>query len=255
MSTKTGGEPARYVAAKQIVVIVRGVVVVEWVEIGDARLACGNCLEILPTLGKVDAVITDPPYGIAGIWKGGAGGKSSWKMPASGTHQWDQKRPSGAVWAMMNATNRIIWGGNYFADQLPPTRGWLLWDKKAPMSWRTTGHAELAWTDLDQPIKAFRLALCEAHDEMRPKEHETQKPASLMSWCLGFLPDANTILDPFMGSGTTGVACAKLGRKFIGIELEKRYFDIACERIEKAYAQPDLFIEQEKQRAVQEELL
>jgi site-specific DNA-methyltransferase (adenine-specific)/modification methylase len=78
------------------------------------------------------------------------------------------------------------------------------------------------------------------------RDHPTQKPIAVMEWCLSFLPDCQTILDPFMGSGTTGVACAKLGRKFIGIEIEPRYFDIACKRIEDAYKQPDLFIEPPK---------
>ena len=76
--------------------------------------------------------------------------------------------------------------------------------------------------------------------------HPTQKPIQVMQWCLGFLPNAQTILDPFMGSGTTGVACVKLGRSFIGIEIDEGYFDIACDRIRKAYAQPDMFIDQPK---------
>ena len=75
------------------------------------------------------------------------------------------------------------------------------------------------------------------------KKHPTQKPIRVMEWCLGFLPNAGTILDPFMGSGTTGVACAKLGRKFIGVEINEQYFDIACKRVQKAYDQPDLFVE------------
>ena len=76
------------------------------------------------------------------------------------------------------------------------------------------------------------------------REHPTQKPVGVIEWCLGFVPNAQTILDPFMGSGTTGVACARLGRRFIGIEIEPRYFDIACRRIENAYKQADLFVEQ-----------
>ena len=75
------------------------------------------------------------------------------------------------------------------------------------------------------------------------KEHPTQKPTAIMEWCLGFVPNAQTILNPFMGSGTTGVACARLGRRFIGIEIEPRYFDIACRRIEDAYKQADLFVD------------
>jgi site-specific DNA-methyltransferase (adenine-specific) len=225
----------------------------EPVQIGDATLYQGDCLEIMPTLDKVDCVVTDPPYGLGDKWKGGAGGKkSSWKIPQGEAMAWDMKRPSGAVWAMMNADNRIIWGGNYFADQLPPARGWLVWDKKQRGTW-TTGHTELAWTDIDQPIRAYSLSQVEAHTGM-DKQHSAQKPIQIMLWCLGFVPDAQTILDPFMGSGTTGVACAKLGRKFIGIELDPGYFDIACKRIQQAYDQPDLFIEPPKP-AKQEELL
>ena len=87
-----------------------------------------------------------------------------------------------------------------------------------------------------------------------PRTHPTQKPIALMEWCLGFLPDAETILDPFMGSGTTLVACAKLGRKGIGIELDPEYFDIAVERVQKAYDQPDLFVAP-PEKPVQETLL
>ena len=86
-------------------------------------------------------------------------------------------------------------------------------------------------------------------------DHPTQKPLALMRWCLGFLPDAETILDPFMGSGTTGVACVKLGRKFIGIEIDEGYFDIACKRIADAVARPDLFISRKPPEPKQEALL
>jgi DNA modification methylase len=104
----------------------------------------------------------------------------------------------------------------------------------------TFGEAELAWTNLGKPIRAFNYGAVKIVAEN--KQHPTQKPVALMEWCLGFLPDAQTILDPFMGSGTTLVACAKLGRKGIGIELDPGYFDIACRRVEAAYRQPDLFI-------------
>ena len=116
-------------------------------------------------------------------------------------------------------------------------------------------NAEMAWTTLPHSIRGLDyrwmgLVRDGAHGE--PSLHPTQKPLAVMLWCLDFLPDAQTILDPFMGSGTTGVACAKLGRKFIGIELEEKYFDIACERIQKAYDQPDLFIKQPSEKPKQE---
>jgi DNA modification methylase len=96
----------------------------------------------------------------------------------------------------------------------------------------------MAWTNLD--MVARRIVLRPMNMD-GGKEHPTQKPLKVMSWCLQFLPDAKTVLDPYMGSGTTGVACAQLGRKFIGIEIEPKYFDIACRRIEQAYAQGKLF--------------
>jgi DNA modification methylase len=112
--------------------------------------------------------------------------------------------------------------------------GWLYWQKLIGGDF---SDGELAWTNRSGALREFTYRKTNA--EM---EHPTQKPLKLMEWCLSFLPDAETILDPFMGSGTTGVACAKLGRKFIGIELEPKYFDIACKRIEDAYKQPDMFV-------------
>ena len=209
--------------------------------IGRATLYLGDCRDILPTLPKVDAVVTDPPYGIANIWKGGAGGKSSWRIPASETHSWDAEAPD-FVAEIVKDLPAIVWGGNYYA--LPLQRAWLVWDKGIPNF--TTGHSELAWTNLSQPIRNLRLC----PNVMTPsgadgsKEHPTQKPVELMKWCIGFLPDdTETILDPFMGSGTTGVAAVQMGRNFIGIEREPKYFDIACKRIEDAQRQGDFFVD------------
>jgi DNA modification methylase len=206
--------------------------------IGDATLYLGDCRDILPTLGKVGAVVTDPPYGLGDKWAGGGGGKrSSWKFDPSEAMAWDGDTAEGVVELSDAAPQVIIWGGNYYP--MPPSRCWLVWDKKQNDQW-TTGQAELAWTNLDRPVRVFRLAQCEQANE-GPKHHPTQKPLSLMQWCLKWVE--GTILDPFMGSGTTGVACANLGRSFIGIERELAYFDIACRRIAKAYEQPRLFDE------------
>ena len=205
-------------------------------------LYLGDCREILPTIGKVDAVVTDPPYGLGDKWRGGAGGKkSSWRIPQQEAMRWDMSAPD-FVPSIVDGLPAIVWGGNYFA--LPPARGWLVWDKKQRGTW-TTGHTELAWSNIDQPIRAYSLSQVEAHTDMH-KQHPAQKPIEIMTWCLEFLPDAKVVLDPFMGSGTTGVACVKLGRKFIGIEIEPKYFDIACKRISYALKQPDFFVEQPK---------
>ena len=134
----------------------------------------------------------------------------------------------------------IIWGGNYYA--LPPSRCWLAWDKCQPDAWYSTAHFELAWTSMDRNARRWRMSQVEAYGDMR-KQHPSQKPEALMRWCIDILPTPPaTILDPFMGSGTTGVAAVSMGRQFIGIERDPQFFEIACRRIEDAQKQSDLFI-------------
>ena len=205
--------------------------------IGSARLILGDCREVLPTLGHVDCVVTDPPYGIGedgGVFRGRKGGGVR-VLPKMG---WDCARPGREIFDMMQAASdeQIIWGGNYFADYLPPSKGWLYWQK---LMGGDFSDGELAWTSRDRAVREFTKC-----NKAHGKEHPTQKPVELMEWCLGFLPNAHTILDPFMGSGTTGVACARLGRRFIGVEIEEKYFSIACRRIEQAQRQSDLFVRQ-----------
>jgi len=202
--------------------------------IGDATLYLGDCRDVLPTLGKVDAVVTDPPYGIGedgGKFRGRSG-QNIRVLPKMG---WDKKRPAADLFMLILAAsdNHIIWGGNYFADLLPPSKGWLYWQKRMGGDF---ADGELAWTSRDKALREYTLC-----PKGQGAEHPTQKPLPLMRWCLQFFPHAQSILDPFMGSGTTGVACAHEGRRFIGIEREPAYFDIACKRIADAYAQPRLF--------------
>lgn len=215
--------------------------------IGDCTLYLGDCMEVMAGLGRVDAVVTDPPYGIGADrgQKGRANKRHGAAWAASkdyGELEWDSAPPAQETIDLMRSISQhqIIFGGNYF--HLPPTSCWLVWDKQNGEN----GYAdcELAWTNLG---KAIRRLYWRWHGMIRKgddvREHPTQKPEGVMEWCLTHIPDARTILDPFMGSGTTGVACVKAGRSFIGIEREPSYFDIACRRIEKAYAQPDMFVE------------
>jgi len=209
-------------------------------QIGDATLYLGDCMEILPTLGKVDAVVTDPPYGIGeSNEKNATRGKAA--PPTNyGHYEWDQSPATPEQISAIRASSchQVIFGGNYF--NLPPTSCWLVWDKQNSGDF---ADCELAWTNLPKAVRRIYWrwnGMIRKGSDIR--EHPTQKPVGVMEWCIGHLPDVNTILDPFMGSGTTGVACAKLGRKFIGIELEPKYFDIACKRIDDAYKQADLFV-------------
>ena len=204
--------------------------------IGNATLYLGDCRDILPTLPKVDAVITDPPYGIGKDGQkrttGGNGGRKEYEFLG-----WDGERPDAEVFdlILVAAPKHVIWGGNYFADLLPATGKWLVWDKGQRIN---QSDGELAWTS--QP-GALRICTMNRVELMTDgAEHPTQKPVRLMEWCFGQVKACGTILDPFMGSGTTGVACANLGREFIGIEREPKYFDIACRRIEDAQRQSRL---------------
>lgn len=190
----------------------------------------GDCREILPTtIGRPAAIVTDPPYGLAGLLVGGVRGWDLWAddngSRAGGLH-WDGEAPALVASFPALADDCIIWGGNYFP--LPPRRGWLVWDKIVRSF--SSGHCELAWTTIDQPVRAFNFAHGELASE--GKFHPTQKPLTLMSWCIGFLPDSpGTIADPFAGSGSTLVAAKRLGRKAIGVELEERYCEIAARRL------------------------
>jgi len=205
--------------------------------IGDCELYLGDCRDVLPTLGKVDAVVTDPPYGLADKLQGG-----TWGKKYEGDYQdWDAR--AGDLSGLPDVPT-IAWGGNYLA--VPPSRCWLIWYKRDAV--RTMADCELAWTNFDANARVFDWTIAATNPER--VGHPTQKPVALMKWCIAFLPNAQTILDPFMGSGTTGVAAVQMGRRFIGIEREPKYFEIARRRIEEAYAQGDMFIEQPKKTIV-----
>jgi site-specific DNA-methyltransferase (adenine-specific) len=220
--------------------------------IGDCTLYQGDCLQVIPTLGEFDACITDPPYGIGESSKNFASRENLASADKYERSDWDDKPCSPEALELIRAksNSQVIWGGNYFDRS--PTSCVLVWDKLNPIT-NDFADCELAWTNMRRAVRRIRLLWngfmrVERHID---RIHPTQKPVALMEWCLGFLPNAETILDPFMGSGTTGVACVNLGRKFTGIELDPGYFDIACRRIEEAYKQPRLF-EQPKPAPVEQ---
>ena len=201
--------------------------------IGDATLYLGDCLEIMPTLGRFDAVVTDPPYF----------GRED--LFATNAVQRAMEHIAG--------TKGFVFWPWYGEPPAPNYTAVHIWHKAVPIhpnseTGNVAGHhyERIFAYGLTKKAEVFR---CEA---IMPNfkacalefvEHPTQKPLRLVGELIGRVAGAHTILDPFMGSGTTGVACVKLGRRFTGIEIDPGYFDIACKRIEQAYKQPDMFVE------------
>jgi len=216
---------------------------------GQHTILLGDCLEILPTLdtSEVAAVLADPPYGIDYENAGGFAEQCGWvRHEKTG---WDVCRPTQEAFDTILAIGKaqIIWGGNYFADMLPPKMRWLIWDKG--QTGFTLADCEMAWTSQNQATRRITIPRGVANREERL--HWTQKPVALMIWCLSFLPPG-LILDPFAGSCTVAVACARTGRRSISIEIEERYFRIGIERMEREAARTPLF---EQARHVQKSLL
>lgn len=223
--------------------------------IGDATLYLADCRKLLETLPRVDAMVTDPPYGIsykpsarkAFTTKDGFGTVADrQRVVIEGDDQpFDPRK-------FLLGTQQILFGANYFAHLLPPVGQWIVWDKKCGGFENWSGaDCDLIWSSRPGAPRIYRQlwmgTLRTGHRlpgeaKNPPSAHPTEKPVQLMEWLLQREKDASTILDPFMGSGTTGVACARSGRKFIGIEIHEPYFDIACRRIEEAQRHKDLFV-------------
>lgn len=195
-------------------------------------LVDGDCREVLPTLPQVDAVVTDPPYGI-----GEAAGKNKSRGNIAVAHdygddEWDDAPPDAPLVDLVRSRGRaqVLFGGNYF--NLPPAKCWLVWDKLNGAN--DFADCELAWTNLDKAVRrlAYRWnGMIRENGEERGA-HPTQKPVGVMQWAIEHASSVGeVILDPFAGSGTTGVACLRLGRRFIGIEREPKYAAVARERL------------------------
>ena len=205
-------------------------------------LYCGDCLDILPTLAdkSVDLVLTDPPYGIGASNKSFRSGKG---WADYGDETWDNITPDKSVWLeiLRTSLNQIVWGGNYFSDMLPTSMGWLVWNKMQRDF--SLADGELAWTSFNRALRIYDYSRGAALQD--GKVHPTQKPVSLFEWCLNMSTEqGNLILDPFAGSGTTAIACIRLNRKYILIEKEEKYCEIAAKRIETELEQTDLFREE-----------
>jgi DNA modification methylase len=219
--------------------------------IGDATLYNGDCLEVIPTLHGIGAVCTDPPYGIEDI-VGGYG-----RAHENIANDKDLSVCMSALQAACRIAPSALWAVFYsprvrrqFMSSLPSELhdlGEIIWDKKAPGMGRGIRyqHETVAIFYTGDPKPLLKDTFSVLTHYRSAEQHPHQKPAELMKRLVQCV-SAGITLDPFMGSGTTGVACAQMGKKFTGIELDPRYFDIACERIQKAYDQGDMFVDAPK---------
>lgn len=203
----------------------------EKVVIGNATLYCGDCFDVAGLVERAAAVVIDPPYGI-----GFAAQPTKWRRRAGAEAEaWDDRSVARLPELLQFGGLQCVWGGNYYA--LPPSRGWLSWFKPdAPPS---MASLELAWTNRDANARQITHSIGATNAER--VGHPTQKPLAVMLWCLEQLGRPRSVIDWFMGSGTTGVAAMHVGASFVGVEVEPRYFDIACRRIEEAQKQAALF--------------
>lgn len=203
----------------------------------DMELYLGDCLEIMPKLARVDWIITDPPYGI------GESNRRNLSRHRNGVSinyvgsDFDNERLSAEYFNAMMAVsnNQIIFGGNYYTDYLKPVPSWVVWDK---LNSGDFADCEMAWCSNGGAAKMFRY-MWNGMIKQKPEKryHLTQKPLDLMLWIVRtYTKLGQVILDPFMGSGTTGVACKLLHRRFVGIEKDAHYFDIAAKRIAETQA-------------------
>jgi len=200
-------------------------------ELGRHRVLCGDSTkELISFAQNIDAILTDPPYGI------GIDGQkeSKCKNPKHNrkAHEfmgWDSERPDASVFSEMLSLNvpSVIFGGNYFADLLPPTRGWLVWDKG--QDGLTMSDGELAWTSMDTPLRIVR----QNRSALKGSVHPTQKPVQVIAFCINYLGNVNIILDPFLGSGTTLIAAEQLDRTCYGMEISPHYCEVILNRYKK----------------------
>ena len=196
----------------------------------------GDCREILPALPKVDLVLTDPPYGIAYSPGGGGSGWTKGRKTFSGDDLVNGDNEPFDPSPLLKFSRAILWGANHYASRLPNSPTWLIWDKREGRVTNDFADCEMAWCSPNGPARLFHHLWCgafRASERNIPPLVPTQKPLVLMIWCLEMYPDAQTVLDPFMGSGTTLRAAKDLGRKAIGIEIEEKYCEIAVKRLQQ----------------------
>jgi hypothetical protein len=230
------------------------------VEFENVTLWHADCLEVLPLLSGVDACVSDPQYQLANGKKAnvkgtstnrGAAGRESKGKIING-RDWDTFHGDDAPYdpaPLLQFPKVILWGAIHYASRLPNSTSWLIWDKRDGVAPDDNADCEAAWSNIGGPARIHRQlwkGLCRRGEEnasiQGEKLHPFQKPVALMGWCLkqAKLQPGQVVLDPFMGSGSTGIACIRHGFRFIGVEKDPVHFATACKRIEQELSQGQL---------------
>lgn len=201
---------------------------------GGITIYNADCRKVLPWLERFDVLLTDPPYGIGEARNDNASRSCLAQSKDYGRADWDDAPPP--RWfieaAKEQADTQILWGGNYYG--LEPAKCWLVWDKDNGAN--DFADCELAWTNMQRAVRKFKwrwqgMLQERGGDKKEHRVHPTQKPLALMKWCLSLVDDATTVVDPFMGSGTTLVAAKEAGMRAVGIEINEEYCQKAVERL------------------------
>lgn len=191
----------------------------------------GDCREIMGEL-DFDAIVSDPPYGINVVNGGTVGGNNAGQARQYLAVAGDDEPFDPSF--LLTGVPTILWGANHYGDHMPSASKWLVWDKRVGGTSDNFADCELAWTNLGGPARLHRQLwrgmIAKRSSQDGDRAHPTQKPVALMHWCLGFIPEATAILDPFMGSGTTLRAAKDIGVHSIGIDTEELYCEIAAQR-------------------------
>jgi site-specific DNA-methyltransferase (adenine-specific) len=214
------------------------------------KLYCGDCLEIMKEVSdkSVDLVLTDPPYGINIAGKGTVGVEVKAKLKDYGVDDWDISTPCQEYFDEIIRISKtaVVFGGNYFTDKLPVSKCWLCWDKQIPKGF-TKAQIEMLWTNSSSYSRIYSVLwhgmIRDKKDANAVRVHPTQKPYNLITKIIqDFSKEQCLVLDPFLGSGTTAVACEKLGRRWIGIEISEKYCELAAKRIDAEARQMKMFV-------------